>query len=425
MYFDVFNIGNIVFYVLMGISVIFMLQKFFNHFVAMFPGKKFKKAKKDYNYAILIPARNESAVIENLLKSIQSQDYNEQLLETYVVVESDDDPTCEIAKKYPRTNVFVRKHLELKGKGHALDEVVQDIFASGKKYDAFFVFDADNVLTPSFITEMNKCYDAGYKLANGYRNSKNWNAGWVAFASAFTMSMINTCNNKARAKTNGCITISGTGFYIASEVLEKVGGYKFFELTEDVELSLYCTVNNVKSTYNEYAVYYDEHPISFKQAWHQRVRWVRGHCTVHNKYRKKLFVSLLKDKGNKVSKYEYLIDIFPIAFMLASALCYSVFTLVLAIVGSFSGEMIAYQVWRAFTCETLAIYLFFMFYAVYMVLLERRKKINLKFWNAVWGCISYPIFMATYIPLAIYAVFKKNVEWKPIIHIVNVEVDKH
>ena len=424
MYFNVFHTGNVVFYICMGLSLFLMLQKFFHHFVAALPGKKFKKAKKDYNYAILIPARNESAVIENLLKSIQSQDYNQELLETYIVVESQDDPTCEIAKKYPRTNVFVRKHLELKGKGHALDEVVQDIFASGKKYDAYFVFDADNVLTPSFITEMNKCYDAGYKLANGYRSSKNWNSGWVAFASAFTMSMINTCNNKSRAKFGGSITISGTGFYIASEVLEKVGGYKFFELTEDVELSLYCTINNVKSTYNEYAIYYDEHPVTFKQAWHQRVRWVRGHCTVHNKYRKKLFVSLFKDKGNKVSKYEYWLDIFPIICMLASALCYSVFTLVLAIVGSSTGEPIAYKVWRAFTCETLAIYLFFMLYAVYMVFLEKRKKINLKFWNAVWGCITFPIFMATYIPLAIYAVFKKNVEWKPIVHTVNMEIDK-
>lgn len=424
MYFNIFHTANVVFYVLLGISAVLMLQKVVHHIIAMFPGKKFADAKKDYKYAILIPARNESAVIDNLLKSIQEQDYNSELLETYVVVESDDDPTCEIVKRYPRTNIFVRKHLELKGKGHALDEVVQDIFVSGKKYDAYFIFDADNVLTPSFITEMNKCYDAGYQMANGYRNSKNWNSGWGAFASAFTMSMINTCNNKARAKCNGCMTVSGTGFYIASEVLEKVGGYKFFELTEDVELSLYCTVNNIKSTYNEYAIYFDEHPVTFKQAWTQRVRWVRGHWSAHNKYRKQLFAGLVKDKQHKLSKYEYFIDIFPIALLLGSSIAYCLFMFILAIIGSANGEPIAYKVWRAFTSEALSIYFFFVLYAAYMVILERRKKINLTFWRAVWGCLTFPAFMATYIPLAIYAVLKRKVEWTPIVHNVNIDTKK-
>ena len=42
-----------------------------------------------------------------------------------------------------------------------------------KGYDAFCVFDADNVADPQFLREMNNAYRAGARAAQGYRDSKN------------------------------------------------------------------------------------------------------------------------------------------------------------------------------------------------------------------------------------------------------------
>lgn len=122
---------------MLAVSVVLLMQKIIYHIFGLFPSKRFKDAKKDHKYAIIIPARNESKVIEQLLVSIKNQSYNKDLLKTFVVVEQETDPTCEICKKYENTEVFVRQHLENKGKGYALDEVIKHIFASGEKYEAF------------------------------------------------------------------------------------------------------------------------------------------------------------------------------------------------------------------------------------------------------------------------------------------------
>ena len=101
MYYQIFHIGNIVFYILLAISFVLLLQKIIYHIVGLFPAKKFKDAKKNHKFAILIPARNESKVIEQLLISIEEQNYDHDLIKTYVIVESEDDP------KRTKTYTFV------------------------------------------------------------------------------------------------------------------------------------------------------------------------------------------------------------------------------------------------------------------------------------------------------------------------------
>jgi len=400
---------------MLGISFLLLLRKVIHHIIGLFPSKKLPNAKKDYRYAILIPARNESKVITQLLNSIAWQDYDQKLLKTFVIVESEEDPTCEIAKKFKNTDVFVRKHLELKGKGQALNEVVVDILNSGEEFDAFFIFDADNVLSKNFIKEMNKCFDAGYEIALGYRNSKNWNDGWIASCSAITFSMVNTLNNKGRSKLKNKVTLSGTGFYISGNILKDLGGWKFCTLTEDYELSIYSAIQNYKTYYNEYAEFFDEQPTDLKTSWNQRLRWVKGYSQVNKKYRKDLLKSVLTQKENKLAKTEYLMNIIPVLSLLLTAFLYAFFTLGLGIAGSILGIDERWKVYMAFGISIFAIYLFYVFYMALMLFLE-RKKINITFWHAVSCALMGPFFMSLYIPIGLIALSKKDVEWKPIVH---------
>ena len=415
MYHTVFFIGNIVFFIMLGVSILLLLQKIIYHIFGLFPSKRFPDAKKNYKYAILIPARNESAVIEELLNSIKNQTYDKDLLKTYVIVESLDDPTCEICKNYENTEVFVRQHLENKGKGYALDEAVKHIFSKKEKYDAFFIFDADNVLDKNFITEMNKCYDAGYKLCLGYRNSKNWNGGWVASCSALTFSMINTFQNKSKARFNRNVVVSGTGFYISADILESLGGWDFCTLTEDYEISTYSTINNIKSTYNEYAEFYDEQPTKLKTSWNQRLRWCKGYSQVNKRYQKKLFKSILFDKKNRLNKLEYGLSILPVVCLLVTTILYALFTLTLAIIGSCIRAPQAIDVWIAFIIVIASMYLFFVLYSMVMLLAE-RKHTNITLKNSLVCCLMSPIYWACYLPIYLTAMLKKEVEWKPIAH---------
>ena len=75
----------------------------------------------------------------------------------------DDSVTQEqIAKKY-NANIIIRQKLELKRKGYALMEAIEKITKT-KNYDAYFIFDADNILDKNYISEMNKSFMSGYDI---------------------------------------------------------------------------------------------------------------------------------------------------------------------------------------------------------------------------------------------------------------------
>ena len=64
--------------------------------------KKPKRLPRSFNYAkfaLLIPARNESKVIRNILNACSKLSYPRDKFEVYVIVESKDDPTCNIVEE--------------------------------------------------------------------------------------------------------------------------------------------------------------------------------------------------------------------------------------------------------------------------------------------------------------------------------------
>lgn len=420
-YLEVFELANKILYVMLAICTVLILNKIIYHIYAFFPIRKLPEAKKKHNFAIIIPARNESKVIRGILESIKNQTYDHDLMETFIVVESEDDPTVEIAKGYERTNVFVRKQLQLKGKGYAMDEVVQDIFAQDKVYDAFVVFDADNVLYSNCIEEMNKAYDSGYKMAVGYRNSKNWNDGWVATCSALTFTMINVFQNKFKSRTGQNVLISGSSFYIDYDIIKSLGGWKFYTLTEDYEMSLFATANNIRTHYIETAKSYDEQPTTFKASWNQRLRWIKGYGQANKIYQRRILKEAFKDKKFIRSKLVMGFGVIPLIILYATLIVYGLFTLIYGLVGLGVGMVGAGIILRAFFILIASVYLFFVFYALIGIVAE-RKQANLTFISIIKALIMHPIFMFMFLILYIYAFFKKEVEWVQIEHKVNIDV---
>lgn len=393
-----------------------MLFKIVLHVTAFLPSMHFPDAKANHKFALLIPARNESKVIRQLLESIQNQSYAADMVDTYVIVESKNDPTCQIVKEFPRTHVIVREHLELKGKGYALDEALGQILPQKKGYEAYFIFDADNILDPNFLFEMNKVYDQGWEMALGYRNSKNWNDNWISACSGITFSAFSTFDNKPRARLGFGIHVSGTGFYIAANIIEKLGGWKFFTLTEDYEFTMYATLNNVKSTYNENAKFYDEQPTKLKQSWHQRVRWVKGFEQANKKYAGKLLEAGLKDKGAaRLDKLMLSFGVIPLITAISTIICYIVMNLIFMIVGLCLQESAWYLAMVCFLSALFALYIFLVLYTS-AVLLAERKNIDIRPCRAIVCILMNPFFMLLYIPIAISALSKKEVKWVAIEH---------
>ena len=73
--------------------------QFFYIAVSLLKKAKSHKTDKLHNYAILIAARNEQSVIENLIQSIKSQDYPQELVTVFVVADNCTDSTAQIAER--------------------------------------------------------------------------------------------------------------------------------------------------------------------------------------------------------------------------------------------------------------------------------------------------------------------------------------
>ena len=365
--------------------------------------RNLKPADKMKTFCFLIPARDESKVIENLIQSILEQTVDVNPKDIYVIVEDINDPTVCINQKYG-IQTIVRQDFTIRTKGRALHEAFNHI---EKKYDAYFIMDADNILDKHFVSEMQKSYQEGYDIAIGYRNAKNGNDSLIAGASTLTFSLLNTVLNRSKQKRNVNCTISGTGFYIASRCMKKWEGYPFYSLTEDYELTLYSILHNIPVGYNEKAIFYDEQPISYKNTINQRKRWIKGYFQNRKKY-----VPLIR-KEKEISfaaKVETLIGVTPYILLIIAIVFWSIYCIILK----------KYWIPLLFL---FSIYLILILVTAYILkeddqlLLTSKMKRRLLFFH--------PVYLLSYIHIALLVVIFPNVAWEKVEHMRNIELKKN
>ena len=352
------------------------------------------------NFCILIPARDESKVIENIINSIKNQSININMQDVYVIVEDINDLTVNICKNN-NVSYFVRRKLNLKSKGYALMEMIEDLYQNNKLYDMYFIFDADNILDKDYFKEMIKCYEMGYDVGTGYRKSSNININALTSSSALTFSLINNLLNENKVAKNRSITISGTGYYISSKIIDEFKSFPFHLMTEDYEFSMYLAMHNYSSIYNKKAIFYDEQPIKFKMSIKQRIRWCYGYLSVRRKYKKEL----KKHLNNKTSLGEY-IGIKPYVFMLIGLLFYYIYL----IVGLFDNTN-KYLFYILGT--TLLIYLLLIIFTIVLLIVDR--DLNIKKTIKFKTIIYHPIYLLSFIPCMLKAMMG-NVNWEKIDH---------
>ena len=269
--------------------------------------RKFKPAKKNHKYGVLVAARNEETVIGNLLDSIKKQDYPKELIDIFVVADNCTDKTADIARKHG-AKVYERFDNEHKTKGFALQFLFENIKNDYgiENYEGYFIFDADNLLNRNYISKMNNAFDSGEKIITSYRNTKNFDENWIASTYAIHWLRSIRSNHRARSILHLATNIQGTGFLFANEIVRN--GWKYTGLTEDRALTADAVSRGYEITYQDEAEFFDEQPISLKVALRQRLRWSKGHLMAFVESGPQLFVNIffgklfIKDNWGKEEK---------------------------------------------------------------------------------------------------------------------------
>lgn len=382
------------------------------------------QAFKNHKFAVMIAARNERAVIGDLIASIKAQNYPQELIDIYVIADNCTDDTVAIAREAGAC-VFVRNNQEQVGKGYALDYGLQAIWQEfpNAGHEAYFVFDADNVLDSNYFAEMNKAFDSGAQVSTSYRNSKNFDSNWISAGYGVWFLREAKFLNQARITLSTSCAISGTGFFIASDILKKAGGWKWHLLTEDIEFSASSITDGIRIDYCPTAVLYDEQPTTFRASWNQRFRWAKGFYQVFAHYAWGLVKGIFKnERGHKFACYDMFMTIAPGMLLTVISVVFNTVILILQLTGVVSVG-VAFASSISSICFCLASYTMFMFAFGVLTIFVEWNNIRATTARKMVTMITFPLFMLTYIPICLVALVKKAV-WTPITHNISVDVQE-
>ena len=395
------------------ISIVFTICYFYQIVYILIPfiikQRASKKALKLHKYAVLISARNEESVITQLIDSIRGQTYPGELITVFVVADNCTDSTADAARSAGAV-VYERFNLVNVGKGFALDYLLDKIRTDYPKgaFDGFFVFDADNLLDESFISEMNKTFSDGHEIITSCRNSKNYAKNWISAGYSLWFLRESHYLNYPRMLIGSSCAVSGTGFLVSGRIIEKNGGWKFFTLTEDIEFSVHSIINGRRIAYCKNAVLYDEQPVTFKQSWNQRLRWAKGFFQVFRKYGGRLVGGIVRRRS--WACFDLLMTIMPAVFLTV----FCALTNALAVAVTLSAGSNAMVVVKSLLITAMNAYLL-LFAVGGITVVTKWRMIHCKPVFKILYLFTFPLFMFTYVPITIVAIFKR-VEWTPIAH---------
>lgn len=376
----------------------------------------FKKRKKVTNnnddkknfFAVIVAARNEENVIGKLIDSLKKQSYPSEYFDIYVIVNNCTDNTAIEAKKAGAKVISCTEKVSTKG------EVLKytfDLFKDNNKIDAYAIFDADNIVHHDFLAKMNDMINSGYSVAQGFRDTKNISDNWLTSSYAILYYFQSLFLNESRYNMGRSSFLNGTGFVIKKEVIDK-HGFNPKTVTEDVEFTAMCAINNEKIGFATDAITYDEQTNSFDVSWKQRKRWSFGTMECLREY----FPTLLK-KGIKERNFEC----FDVGLFYLSVISHVVFNLlpifllinIIIHFDSLTFDNMLYKI--------IFIAISYLFGVVVRIIL--LKRYNKSFKDNIGGVLLFDLFVFSWLPINFICLFIKSCNWDSIKHNRSVDIE--
>jgi cellulose synthase/poly-beta-1,6-N-acetylglucosamine synthase-like glycosyltransferase len=399
------------------VALIAFLPRISYYFVTFKKQKRLVNLKKN-KIAVIIPARNESAVISHCLDSLAAQTYDPQYFDIHIVVADENDFTIEIAAGYERTSVTVISTQTCKG--NALDGVLKNILTETPgKYDAFLIVDADSLAAPDLLTEMNNALSSGNQIICGKKLVKNWQSArrdsrsFVSNCTALTWTQIDELGNRARNVLGMTITMIGNGMLVCADVIKENNGWPYCGLTEDYEITADAIVKGWTSMYYSHAKVYTEEATDAKTAFKRKVRWIKGYIQCQRRYHKKI-VDETFSKDIKWRNFDFMYSTYPAyAFFAVSAVA-MIFGIGVACFSLFGNAVSLATALRMMLTPLAFVYgAFFAFTLITLIADWRNIKIPIHEKLAV--LFFNPIYMLGYFRIFIAVLFTNQdyFKWEP------------
>lgn len=406
---------------ILGLIIIVFLIAYFPRLKGWFssikPQKRVYNEKKN-KIALIIPARNEAAVIGSLLDTCLEQTYDRNYFDMHVIVKDPSDIAIGICRE---KGAYVHVDEDQKSKGDALDYGIHEAMKV-YDYDAYIIVDADCMIDKKFLEEMNNALATGAevieskKLVKNYLSNDPRSYALSAYCNGLIWTMIDDMGNRYKSDKGITVLTIGTGVLMTRKVVKDLNGWPFKSMTEDLELMYQCVLSGYKTYYQSYAKVYVEEATSMSVTNLRRTRWLSGVVDTYRGYKKQL--KALKGKENKRNVY-WTTTLNP-TFYFYGAL--SLFTLI-----NFVGIFVclpmvpSYWYYMAILCGAsfLTIIGSFAILTVVCLIVEREFMSRLSWGAKLEILFFHPWFYLMYLPIIGKAIFfKEERSWDPIERIV-------
>lgn len=356
----------------------------------LLPRPKRPRVAPKTRFAVVIPARNEENVIEDLVKSLYRQDYPGELFDVFVVPNNCTDDTEGAARRAGARILTCRG--QVKSKGEVLHDVFDQLMGH---YDAYCVFDADNLAASDFLSRMNDAVCTGAHVAKSRQLAQNPYDSWISGCYDLYFENFNLLYSRPRERLGLSAKLVGTGFMVTDDLLHRMGGWNTRTLTEDAEFAAQCAIAGERVHYVPQARNFDEQPLTLALSMRQRRRWSAGVMDTANRY---VFRLLARPSRVRVD-LAILLSMIYAQLLAAVPLVYSLAGLPLAeATGKLAAALAGYWAGLVLTALFLAV--------------KNRRSVR-KMWKSI---LLYPLFLASWYPLHVLSLVAKPRTWRPIPH---------
>ena len=361
--------------------------------------RPFRRHRPKTRFACVIPARNEAAVVDGLVRSLKAQNYPGELFDIYVAPNNCTDRTEEAAREAGAHILHPVGPVRCKG------DVLHQAFARllPMDYDAFLIFDADNVASPDYLSRMNDAFCDGARAVKSAIRIKNPYDSWVSACYSLYYGLADSVYNRSRAALGLSAKLVGTGFGMSRALLEELGGWNTETIAEDAEFAALLAERGERLWWVPEAVTYDEAPTDFGVSLTQRRRWCSGIMSAAEA-RMGALLRAAPPKGG-VRVFDMMCFLSMPFYQALSPLP----MLLLMLTAAGTGVLLQ-QLLGALLGGVLGLLGMVLFGGIIALLMGERDR---RIWK---GILTFPVFMASWLPLQILSLCRRTTGWKEIRH---------
>lgn len=286
MVWQIIHIIDIALWLFMAASAIYILffalvsilwKKRVSRLTSYLTGQVLALRKKDhFSYLVLYPAYNEDRVIVNSVQNFLAQYYPYDSFHVAVISDHMQPETNKKLAELPITLLLpvFDKSSKAKAMQYAMDHF-QKAEVRGQRsedFDYVVILDADNVVEPHFLEQLNTECAKGYKAIQCHRCAKNSDND-VAVLDGVSEEINNTIFRKAHNRIGLSSALIGSGMCFDYQWF-KENVYKLSTVGEDRELEAQLLLQKVFIKYEPDIHVFDEKVSSKDNFQKQRLRWM-------------------------------------------------------------------------------------------------------------------------------------------------------